>query len=175
MPATDISEQISTAGKEASGTGNMKFMMNGAVTLGTLDGANVEIRGLVGDDNCIIFGLHEDEVVKLKTQGYDSFAYYENNPLIKKIVDSFLDDTWSDVKDEFKDIADEFLLRNDEYMILADFDEYLKAHEKAYQLYEDKHLWAKMCLVNIAKSAYFSSDRTIQEYVDDIWHLEKIR
>ncbi len=174
MPATDISEQISTAGKEASGTGNMKFMMNGAVTLGTLDGANVEISQLVGDDNCIIFGLHEDEVTKLKYT-YDSYACYANNPHIKRIIDSFLDDTWSDVKDDFKDIADEFLLRNDEYMILADFDAYCKAHEKAYELYKDKHQWAKMCLVNIGKSAYFSSDRTIEEYAKEIWHLEKIK
>lgn len=174
MPATDISEQISTAGKEASGTGNMKFMMNGAVTLGTLDGANVEISQLVGDDNCIIFGLHEDEVTKLKNT-YDSYACYANNPHLKRIVDSFLDDTWSDVKDDFKDIADEFLLRNDEYMILADFDAYCKAHEKAYELYKDKHQWAKMCLVNIGKSAYFSSDRTIEEYAKEIWHLEKIK
>lgn len=174
MPATDISEQISTAGKEASGTGNMKFMMNGAVTLGTLDGANVEISQLVGDDNCIIFGLHEDEVTKLKYT-YDSYACYANNPHIKRIVDSFLDDTWSDVKDDFKDIADEFLLRNDEYMILADFDAYCRAHEKAYELYKDKHQWAKMCLVNIGKSAYFSSDRTIEEYAKEIWHLEKIK
>ena len=174
MPATDISEQISTAGKEASGTGNMKFMMNGAVTLGTLDGANVEISQLVGDDNCIIFGLHEDEVNQLKLT-YDSYSYYENDPVIKKIIDSFLDNTWSDVKNDFKDIADEFLLRNDEYMILADFSEYVKAHEKAYELYKNKNLWAKMCLVNIAKSAYFSSDRTIEEYASQIWRLDKIK
>ena len=175
MPATDISEQISTAGKEASGTGNMKFMMNGAVTLGTLDGANVEIRDLVGDENCVIFGLHEDEVVKLKREGYDSYRYYERDPLIKRIIDSFLDNTWSDVKDDFKDIADEFLLRNDEYMILADFESYCNAHEKVYELYSDPHAWAKKCLINIAKSAYFSSDRTIEEYANEIWHLEKIK
>ena len=174
MPATDISEQISTAGKEASGTGNMKFMMNGALTLGTLDGANVEIKDLVGDDNCVIFGLHEDEVNRLKKDGYKPYEYYENNPVIHKLIDSLLDDTWSSEKDDFKDIADEFLIRNDEYMILADFDAYCKAHDKMYEYYSDPHSWAKKCLINIGKSAYFSSDRTIEEYVNDIWHIQKI-
>ncbi|MBR4470785.1 MAG: glycogen/starch/alpha-glucan phosphorylase [Erysipelotrichaceae bacterium] len=174
MPASDISEQISTAGKEASGTGNMKFMMNGAVTLGTLDGANVEIRELVGDENCVIFGLHEDEVKKLKKNGYNSYSYYENDPLIRRILDSLSDGTWSDKKDDFKEILEEFRWRNDEYMVLADFHAYCDAHEKVYQLYSDRHAWAKKCLINIAKSAYFSSDRTIEEYVEDIWHIEKI-
>lgn len=175
MPATDISEQISTAGKEASGTGNMKFMMNGAITLGTLDGANVEISQLVGEDNCVIFGLHEDEVREYKKQGYNSYLYYENNKTIKRIIDSFTDGTFCDDKDNFADIANEFLLRNDEYMLLADFEAYCDAHDKMYQLYADKNLWAKKCLINVAKSAYFSSDRTIEEYVKDIWHIEKIK
>ena len=175
MPATDISEQISTAGKEASGTGNMKFMMNGAVTLGTLDGANVEIKELVGDDNCVIFGLREDEVYRLKKDGYKPFEYYESNPVIHKVVDSLTDGTWSADLNDFKDISDEFLIRNDEYMILADFDAYCKAHEKMYEYYADKNEWAKKCLINIAKSAYFSSDRTIEEYVNDIWHISKIK
>ena len=175
MPATDISEQISTAGKEASGTGNMKFMMNGAVTLGTLDGANVEIKDLVGEDNCVIFGLHEDEVSALKKNGYKPFEYYVNNTVIHSVIDSLLDGTWSDNKNDFKDIADEFLIRNDEYMILADFDSYCKAHEKMYEYYQNRNEWAKKCLINIAKSAYFSSDRTINEYVQDIWHINKIK
>ncbi|MBQ1307724.1 MAG: glycogen/starch/alpha-glucan phosphorylase [Erysipelotrichaceae bacterium] len=175
MPASDISEQISTAGKEASGTGNMKFMMNGAVTLGTLDGANVEIRELVGDDNCVIFGFHEDEIRHLKKYGYDAYTYYEKNPVLKQIIDSFTDGTWSDDPGDFKDIADEFLLRNDEYMVLADFDDYVEAHQKVYQYYADPKRWARMCLVNIAKSAYFSSDRTIEEYAGDIWKISKIR
>lgn len=174
MPASDISEQISTAGKEASGTGNMKFMMNGAVTLGTLDGANVEIRELVGDNNCVIFGLHEDEVRKAKMEGYNAYWIYANNPKIKQVVDSFYGTYWSNVDNEFKDIADEFLLRNDEYMLLADFDSYCEAHDKVYKLYEDQGEWAKKCLINIAKSAYFSSDRTIEEYAKEIWHIEKI-
>ena len=174
IPAADISEQISTAGKEASGTGNMKFMMNGALTLGTLDGANVEIRDLVGDDNCVIFGLHEDEVNNLKNQGYDPYSYYDSSPVIKRVIDSFTDGTWSSNPDDFVDLKDEFLLRKDEYMILADFDSYAKAHDKMYEYYSDKNAWAKKCLINIAKSAYFSSDRTIDEYVDGIWHLNKI-
>ena len=175
IPATDVSEQISTAGKEASGTGNMKFMMNGAVTLGTLDGANVEIREIVGEDNCVIFGLHEDEVYNLKKNGYRPYEYYEHNPVLHRVIDSLTDGTWSDDRNDFKDISDEFLIRNDEYMVLADFDAYSKAHDKVYEYYEDKHAWAKKCLINIAKSAYFSSDRTIEEYVQDIWHINKIK
>ncbi|MBQ2582288.1 MAG: glycogen/starch/alpha-glucan phosphorylase [Erysipelotrichaceae bacterium] len=174
MPASDVSEQISTAGKEASGTGNMKFMMNGAITLGTLDGANVEIKDLVGAENCVIFGLHEDEVKKLKKSGYYPFGYYIGNPIIKRIVDSLVDGTWSENKDDFRDIADEFLIRNDEYMILADFDAYCKAHDQIYEYYSNPSLWAKKCLINIANSAYFSSDRTIEEYAHEIWHIDKI-
>lgn len=175
MPASDISEQISTAGKEASGTGNMKFMMNGAITLGTLDGANVEIRELVGDDNCVIFGKREDELHELrKYNQYNAYAYYEKNPEIRRIIDSFTDGTWSADYYDFKDLADEFLLRNDEYFVLADFEAYCKAHDKVYEYYKDQNGWAKKCLINIAKSAYFSSDRTIEEYVRDIWHIEKL-
>ena len=174
MAASDISEQISTAGKEASGTGNMKFMMNGTLTLGTLDGANVEILDLVGKDNCVIFGMTEDEVKHAKRDGYDAYSFYQNNPLLKRIIDSFSDGTWSNKPDDFKEIIEEFRWRNDEYMVLADFDAYCKAHEKVYELLEDKHEWAKKCLINIAKSAYFSSDRTIEEYANDIWHIEKI-
>ena len=174
IPASDISEQISTAGKEASGTGNMKFMMNGALTLGTLDGANVEIQDLVGEENCVIFGLHEDEVHNLKKNGYDPFEYYKNNEVLKRVIDSLTDGTWCEDLDAFKDIQNEFLSRKDEYLILADFDSYAKAHDKMYELYADNQAWAKKCLINIAKSAYFSSDRTIEEYVQDIWKLNKI-
>ena len=174
VPATDVSEQISTAGKEASGTGNMKFMMNGALTLGTLDGANVEIQNLVGDDNIVIFGLHEDEVENLKHNGYSSYNIYQNNPTIHKVIDSLTDGTWSDNKDDFKVISDEFLLNNDEYMVLADFDEYSKAHDKVFTMYQNKEEWAKKCLINIANSSYFSSDRTINEYVNDIWKIKKL-
>ena len=174
MPASDVSEQISTAGKEASGTGNMKFMMNGAVTLGTLDGANVEIRDLVGDENCVIFGLTEEEVKQTKKNGYNSYDYYDHDPEIRRILDSLSDCTWSNNPNDFKEILEELRWRNDEYMVLADFHAYNDAHYKVFELYKDRHAWARKCLVNIAKSAYFSSDRTIEEYVEDIWHIEKI-
>ena len=139
------------------------------------DGANVEIADLVGEDNCVIFGLHEDEVYHLKKDGYKPYEYYENNPVLHRIIDSLTDGTWSSDLNDFKDIADEFLIRNDEFMILADFDAYCKAHEKMYELYADRNAWAKKCLINIAKSAYFSSDRTIKEYCDDIWHIKPIK
>ena len=174
MPAADVSEQISTAGKEASGTGNMKFMMNGAVTLGTLDGANVEIRDLVGDDNIVIFGMDENEVAARK-QDYHPYDYYQNDPELKRIIDSLTDGTFDEDKNAFLDVANEFLLRNDEYMILADFHSYKDAHDKIYGLYQDKEKWARMCLCNIANSSFFSSDRTINDYVNDIWHLDKIK
>ena len=173
MNAADISEQISTAGKEASGTGNMKFMMNGAVTLGTLDGANVEIADLVGEDNIVIFGLRTEEVEALRPI-YRARDHYENDERIRKAVDALLDCTFSEDPNDFVDIANEFLLRNDEYFILADFAAYADAHEKIYELYQDPSRWARMCLVNIARSAYFSSDRTIEDYVRDIWHIEKL-
>ena len=173
MPAADVSEQISTAGKEASGTGNMKFMMNGAVTLGTMDGANVEIRGLVGDDNIVIFGMSEDEVVARKPS-YKPYEYYQNNAEIRRIIDSLTDGTFYTDKKAFEDLANEFLLRNDEYMILADFESYKQAHDKIYGLYQDEEKWARMCLANIANSSFFSSDRTINDYVRDIWHLDHL-
>ena len=172
MNASDVSEQISTAGKEASGTGNMKFMMNGAVTLGTLDGANVEIAELVGDENIVIFGLHSDEVSELKKH-YDAYRYYLADSRIQNIINHLQNGTFSDDKDDFKVIVDELLIKGDEYLLLADFDAYVKAHEKVNELYADPHRWAKMCLLNIAKSGYFSSDRTIDEYAKEIWHINK--
>ena len=174
IPAADISEQISTAGKEASGTGNMKFMMNGALTLGTLDGANVEINERVGDEHSFIFGLKEHEVAKLKTHGYTPWDAYTNNPDIKRIVDSLTDGTWSDGDhDRFRAIFDEVMHRGDEYLILEDLPAYLKRTDEIVTYYRDRKAWAKSCLINIAKSGYFSSDRTIQQYIDDVWHLEK--
>lgn len=173
MNATDISEQISLAGKEASGTGNMKFMMNGAITLGTLDGANVEIDQLVGDDNIEIFGLNADEVLHAK-QHYNAYQYVMNDYRLKMVIESLVNGTFSKNLDDFKVLADEFLLHNDEYMICADFDSYVNAHEHLYEMYQDKNAWAKKCLINIAKSAYFSSDRTIKQYADEIWHIQAI-
>lgn len=171
MNGTDVSQQISTAGKEASGTGNMKFMMNGAITLGTLDGATVEIDELVGRENDVIFGLTVDEIKNLSSV-YNAFDYYNNNWRLKRAVDSLLDNTWSDNKDDFKVIYDELLVKNDEYFLFADFDSYTHAHEEIERRYNDKYGWAKSCLINIAKSGYFSSDRTIKQYAKEIWDLK---
>ena len=176
MPAADVSEQISTAGKEASGTGNMKFMMNGAITLGTLDGANVEISELVGLDNCEIFGLKDEEVKNLKANNqYRAWDYYNNDLKIRRAIDSLTNGTFSSNQEEFKIIHDELMNKNDEYFLLADFESYANAQRHVVELYQDRSNWAKICLVNIAKSGFFSSDRTIEQYVEDIWHLEKCK
>ena len=176
IPASDISEQISTAGKEASGTGNMKFMMNGAITLGTLDGANVEIADLVGLDNAVIFGMKIDEVQSLnQNRTYRAWDIYAKSPHIKAIIDSLIDGTWSEGNlDTFRPIFDEMMHRNDEYFVLKDFDAYIAAHEKIGKLYQQPQVWQSMVIVNIARSGFFSTDRTIQQYVDDIWKLKKI-
>lgn len=176
IPAADVSEQISTAGKEASGTSNMKFMINGAVTLGTLDGANVEIAKLVGNENAVIFGLHEDEINKIRFENsYNPFDVYNSSSDVKKVMDSLLDGTFDQNRDRFRMIFDEIMYRGDEYFILKDFDSYLKASKKTEELYLDRSRWAKMCLVNVSKAGYFSSDRTIKQYNDEIWHLEPIK
>lgn len=173
VPATDISEQISTAGKEASGTGNMKFMMNGAITLGTLDGANVEIDELVGRENDIIFGHTVEELNELSNH-YNSREYYENDERIRKVVDSLVDGTFSSDPEDYRIIYDDLVNNNDMYYVLADFDAYVKAQEEAEKLYKNKKLWANKCLINIAKSGYFSSDRTIEDYANDIWKVNKL-
>jgi starch phosphorylase len=176
IPASDISEQISTAGKEASGTGNMKFMMNGAITLGTLDGANVEIADLVGENNCVIFGMKVDEVNMLhQNRSYRVWDMYAKYPHLKSIIDSLIDGSWSEGNlDTFRPIFDEIMHRNDEYFVLKDFDAYAAAHEKIAKLYQNQKQWQSMAIVNIAQSGFFSTDRTIQQYVDDIWRLKKI-
>lgn len=173
VPGTDVSEQISTAGKEASGTGCMKFMMNGAVTIGTMDGANVEIDRRVGSDNDVIFGLHVEDINRIK-YSYSAKEYYDNDVRIRKVMDTFTDAVWSENPDDFRLIFNEIMTKNDEFFVLADFDAYIKAQERIEELYQDKNRWAKMCLVNIAKSGYFSSDRTIEQYVKDIWKVKKL-
>lgn len=173
VPGTDVSEQISTAGKEASGTGCMKFMMNGAVTIGTMDGANVEIDRRVGSDNDVIFGLHVEDINRIK-YSYSAKEYYDNDVRIRKVMDTFTDAVWSNNPDDFRLIFNEIMTKNDEFFVLADFDAYIKAQERIEELYQDKHQWARMCLVNIAKSGYFSSDRTIEQYVRDIWKVKKL-
>lgn len=175
IPASDVSEQISTAGKEASGTSNMKFMINGALTLGTLDGANVEIDQLVGSDNDVIFGLKTEEIEELRRNGsYSPWDVYHHNDHIKQIIDSLVNGTWSSNYDDFKVIYDEVMYRNDEYFILKDLDSYIEASLKMDEKYLDRNNWARSCLINTAKAGYFSSDRTIEQYVEDIWHLKKI-
>lgn len=176
IPAADISEQISTAGKEASGTSNMKFMMNGAITLGTLDGANVEIAERVGDDNCVIFGLKDYEVNQLRWTGtYNPWDMYNSNPMIKRVMDSLLTGEWAeDDKDKYRMIFDEIMYRSDEYFILKDVEAYSEAFNRIVTMYSDRMSWARKCLINIAKSGYFSSDRTIEQYAKEIWHIEKI-
>ena len=174
LNAADVSEQISTAGKEASGTSNMKLMMNGAITLGTLDGANVEIAERVGDDNIVIFGNTVESLRQLYISGYNAMAIYQNDPDIRYIMDSLIDGTWAPNTEEFKVIYDEILYRNDEYFHLADFKAYKEAQEKINEMYKDQESWNRKCLINIARSGYFSSDRTIEEYNRDIWHLTKV-
>ena len=173
MNAADVSEQISTAGKEASGTGNMKLMMNGAITLGTLDGANVEIKQCVGDDNIVIFGNTVEQLQRLRENGYSAIDLYKNDLVIKRILDSLVDGTICNVN--FKEILDEIIYRNDEFFLLADYHQYEKAHKYINDLYRDNNdLFVQKCLVNIANSAYFSSDRTIGDYNNDIWHLDRV-
>ena len=179
--AADISEQISTASKEASGTGNMKFMMNGAPTLGTMDGANVEIVDEVGIDNAFIFGLSADEVINYEQNGgYNPYDIYNNDPDIHRVVDQMVDGTYSNGDTEmYRDLYNSLLnnqggARADMYFILKDFRSYADAQARAMEAYKDKEKWAKMALKNTACCGKFSADRTIQEYVDDIWHLDHV-
>lgn len=171
FPAADVSEQISTAGKEASGTGNMKFMMNGAITLGTMDGANVEIHRLIGDDNCVIFGLRADEVMNYYVRGgYSSWKMYSSDPEIRRLMDALVDGTVGG--DYFGLLYESFLEKNDEYFVLKDFKAYCEAQKEIAKRYGNKSDWLRASVVNIAQSGYFSSDRTIEQYANDIWHLK---
>ena len=176
MPDCDISEQISTASKEASGTGNMKFMMNGALTLGTMDGANVEIAELVGEDNIFIFGLTSDEVNKYKNENsYNARAIYDNDSDLREVIDQLTNGFFENVReDEFAEIRAK-LLNKDRYFVLEDFDGYRKAHERANDYYKNPEKWYESCIINIAKSGYFSSDRTIKQYVKDIWKIKPMK
>ena len=167
MPASDISEQISLAGTEASGTGNMKLMLNGAITLGTLDGANVEIRDVVGDENIIIFGMKTEEVNALKAAGYRPEDYYNNNEVIRACINRMYKGINGCV---FNDVADS-LKNSDPYMVLADFDSYRAAQQRSSQLYQDTRKWTQMSLANIANAGVFSADRAVNEYAKEIWGL----
>jgi glycogen phosphorylase len=173
-PAAELSEQISTAGKEASGTGNMKFSMNGALTIGTLDGANVEIREEVGAENFFLFGLTADQVVELKRSGYNPRHYYESNPVLKECIDQIADGAFSAGDQQlFRPIVDS-LLNSDEYLLLADFQSYLDCQEAVSHAYLDQEHWTRMSILNTARMGKFSSDRSIREYARDIWHVEPL-
>lgn len=174
IPAADVSEQISLASKEASGTSNMKFMMTGAITLATLDGANIEIKDEVGDDNIVIFGMDKDEVYDhYARHDYYSRGVYESNLVVRRVVDSFVDRTIPNVRNEGSEIYEALITHNDEYFLLEDFASYVAAQEKIDQLYRDKEKWARMSLVNIATSDKFTSDDTIEQYAKEIWNLKK--
>jgi starch phosphorylase len=174
IPSTDLSEQISTAGKEASGTGNMKFALNGAITIGTLDGANIEILEEVGPDNIFIFGLDADEVAGLRNNGYKPRAYLGNSALLRQTLHLIESDFFSPGHPGlFKPLFDE-LMNRDEYFLMADFESYIKARALATSAYVDKKRWTRMSILNVARCGKFSSDRTIRQYTGEIWRVEPV-
>ena len=179
--AADVSEQISTASKEASGTGNMKFMLNGAPTLGTMDGANVEIVEEVGEENAFIFGLSSDQVINYENHGgYDPTYIFNTDQDIREVLMQLINGTYSNGDmNMFREIYDSLLNTNssdrpDTYFILADFRSYAEAQKRVEAAYRDTDRWAKMAMLNTVCSGKFTSDRTIQQYVDEIWHLDKV-
>ena len=174
IPAANVSEQISLASKEASGTSNMKFMMTGAITLATLDGANIEIKDEVGDENIVIFGMDKDEVYHhYAAHDYYSRGIYESNPVIKRVVDTFINGTIPNIQNEGMEIYEALITYNDEYFLLEDFPAYVEAQEKVSQLYGNRKVWSQISLHNIANSDKFTSDDTITEYAEEIWKLKK--
>jgi len=174
IPAADVSEQISTASKEASGTGNMKFMMNGAVTLGTLDGANIEIFEEVGPDNIFTFGLTAEQVLAYQRNGgYRAIEYYHHDKSLNQVINQLVNGFFSVSAHEFETIYDSLLVQNDEYFVLKDFGSYVQAHERLGEAYQNRDSWLEKSIINIAKSGRFSSDRTIQEYADEIWGITR--
>jgi starch phosphorylase len=173
MPGADLSEQISTAGTEASGTGNMKLALNGALTIGTDDGANIEIRQNVGDDNIFIFGLSTAEVQASKQQGYQPLRIYDSHPRIKAVLDAVAGGQFSpEEPGRYRALVDALLWGGDHYMLLADFDSYVAAQARVDALYRDRAAWAKKAIANVAGMGFFSSDRTIAEYAREVWNLQ---
>jgi starch phosphorylase len=170
-PAADLSEQISMAGMEASGTGNMKLALNGALTIGTLDGANIEIGEEVGDDNIFIFGLTAAEVQKIRAEGsYDPWQYYTDNPVIKRVVDALDADLFcADQPGLFKPVRDAIMNPHDEYLHLADLQAYINAQERAEACFKERSVWLEKTILNVARIGKFSSDRTIAEYAQEVW------
>lgn len=176
IPAADLSEQISTAGFEASGTGNMKFALNGALTLGTMDGANVEMAEEIGEENMFIFGLRAHEVSALKASGYNPRSYYESDPMLKRVVDSLLDDSWcTDESGIFVPIWRALMEDGDTYFHMADFKAFREASDMVDQLYKNKDEWVKKAILNIARIGKFSSDRAITEYAEEIWNIKPLQ
>ena len=173
IPAADLSEQISTAGKEASGTGNMKLALNGALTIGTLDGANVEIKEEVGDDNIFIFGLEVEDVHTLKSQGYNPHEYYNSNIDLKAAIDWLASDHFTPGDSyAFTALVDSLLRHGDPFLVLADYADYCAAQKRVGEAYKDKQAWARMAILNTARVGKFSSDRTIREYAEEIWDIK---
>ena len=176
IPATDLSEQISTAGTEASGTGNMKFAMNGALTIGTMDGANVEMAEEIGEENMFIFGLRTNEVQEIQRAGYNAYSHYERSDLVRKTIDFIRSGYFSQTEEGIFNPLIDSLLYNDRYLLLADFDDYVRAQKEASALYRDNPKeWAKRSILNVARMGKFSSDRTIDEYAKEIWNLKPIK
>jgi starch phosphorylase len=173
-PAADLSEQISTAGKEASGTGNMKFAMNGALTIGTLDGANIEIRDAVGHDNFFLFGLTAEEVQRRKAEGYNPRGIYESNPELREAIDVIDSGVFSDGDRGLFHPLVESLLTRDDYMLLADYQSYVDCQQRVSEAYSDQSNWTRMSILNSARVGRFSSDRSIREYCRDIWNVRPI-
>jgi len=174
-PGADLSEQISMAGKEASGTGNMKFALNGALTVGTLDGANVEIRECVGPENFFLFGLDADEAIALEEGGYNPIDRYNGDAELKSVIDAIASGEFSaDEPARFRPLVDS-LLHHDEYLLLADFRSYVECSERAAAAFGDRERWTWMSILNTARCGFFSSDRTIRQYCREIWRVEPVR
>ncbi|KAJ7365581.1 hypothetical protein OS493_005696 [Desmophyllum pertusum] len=174
IPASDLSEQISLAGTEASGTGNMKFMMNGALTIGTLDGANVEMKEEMGSENIFIFGMTVEEVSAMRAKGYKPMDYYDNNTELRKAINQIRDNYFSPTEPgTFQDIVNG-LLHHDRFLLMADFDAYVKCQERVSEAFQDPEHWFTMAILNVASSGKFSSDRTIKQYADDIWKVKPL-
>jgi starch phosphorylase len=173
MPGADLSEQISTAGTEASGTGNMKLALNGALTIGTDDGANIEIRQNVGDDNIFIFGKLAHEVAAIRAAGYQPLRIYESNPQLKAVLDSIASGAFSpDEPARYRPLIDSLLWGGDHYLLLADYDDYVATQGRVDALYQDPDAWARKAIANVAGMGPFSADRTIRDYAAHIWHVQ---
>jgi starch phosphorylase len=176
MPAADLSEQISTAGTEASGTGNMKFALNGALTIGTWDGANIEIRAAVGPENIFIFGLNTEQVAALRAQGYDPWRYYQENGELRQVLDMIRDGFFSPGEaNRHHPIFDALTHGGDHFLLLADYGAYVSAQQEVERVYRDREDWLRRAVLNVARMGRFSSDRSIREYAEKIWNVKPVR